>query len=235
MKSNFNSSALLCNAKITIEYSDNEIYSMILPTLYDKIHNIDFDIFEGFCGTELTKLNETYGTNFKSKLDLLRLYQSQPKDKRMFSILKKYLDKYMIGFMIQEHELYWGRRLLKREVFDLFCTYMAIALGMKDIKELKYVITEDMDEVTKKQILLERKIADTKKKDVQASSPDLDIILAGVSYEFGYNFSQMLDLTLYAIYFMYSQIGKIMSYTIGNIACGNGLLKKNTKHNHWAN
>jgi hypothetical protein len=25
-----------------------------------------------------------------------------------------------------------------------------------------------------------------------------------------------------------------MNYEVGNIAAGNGLLKKNTKHNHWA-
>ena len=41
-------------------------------------------------------------------------------------------------------------------------------------------------------------------------------------------------MTIYSIYYMYSQLGAIMGYEIGNIAAGNGLLKKNTKHKHWA-
>jgi hypothetical protein len=118
-------------------------------------------------------------------------------------------------------------------LFGLFCDYCAITLGYKRIEELKLIITSDMDEITKRQIMLERKIAETKSKNGGAnSSTSFEKILTGVCYEFGYTYEELYNMPPFSIYYMYSQIGLIMNYNINNVAAGNGLLKKNSKHKH---
>jgi hypothetical protein len=122
---------------------------------------------------------------------------------------------------------------VSKEIFETFCDYIAIAAGTKNIKSLEYVITDEMDEIEKRRILLERKIQETKSKGAANGKPTgLDIVITGVIKEFHYTYGELLNMTLYSIYYMYSQLGLIMNYEVGNIAAGNGLLKKNTKHNH---
>jgi hypothetical protein len=139
----------------------------------------------------------------------------------------------MVGYHEKDGQMYWGSRIISKDVFDLFCDYISITLGVKKIEDLKLIITDDMDEITKRQIMLERKIAATKAKDPSGGGNiTFDLIMAGVCHEFGYSFADMYEMTPYSIYFMYSQIGKIMNYSINNVAAGNGLLKKNSKHKH---
>jgi hypothetical protein len=98
---------------------------------------------------------------------------------------------------------------------------------------LDLVVTDDMDEYEKKRIELERKIQKTKQKDSnQSEQISFDLLLSGVCREFGYTYSSLLDMTIFSIYYMYSLLGAIMNYEVGNIAAGNGLLKTSTQHNH---
>lgn len=234
MKSNFTSEALLCNSKIIIEGKNKELYVMQLPVLKDKIENLDYDTFIGFCGMDLKKFNQETQLNIKSKLALFKLYREQGQ-KDLVKTLEKYFSRYMIGFYIKEDQLYWGSRIISKDLFELFCDYIAIALGVKKIDDLKLIITDDMDEVTKRQIMLERRVAATKSKDEgNQQKSSLDIILTGVCHEYKLSYLDLYNMTLYSIYYMYSQLGKIMNYSINNIAAGNGLLKKNSKHKHWA-
>ena len=233
MKSNFNSVNLLCGSKIFIIGKRNETYEMILPVLRDKNENLDYDIFISFCATPLEEINQKNKSNFISKLSLLKTYRQYNKD--ISKILEKYLAKFMVGFKYVDDSLYWGDRLVGKEVFELFCDYCAIAGGVKSIKDLELIITEDMDEFDKMQIEYEKKIRKAKEKDENGSkSADLDLVLTGVVQTFGYTYEQLQDKTLYSIYFMYSQLNRIANYEIGNIAAGNGLLSKGTKHSHWA-
>lgn len=234
MKSNFTSEALLCNSKIIIEGKNKELYVMKLPVLRDKIENHDYDTFLGFCAMDLKEFNKTSGLNLKHKLELLKLYREQGQ-KEIVKVLEKYFTRYMIGYHVKDEQMYWGNRIISKDIFQLFCDYMAVALGVKKIEELKLIITDDMDEITKRQIMLERKIAATKAKDPSGGgNVPLDLIMTGVCQEFGYSYADLYEMTPYSIYFMYSQLGKIMNYEINNIAAGNGLLKKNSKHKHWA-
>ncbi len=233
MKSNFNSETLLCNVIINIVDNKGGRYKMKLPTLRDKLEDTDFDIFIGFCATSLEEIAKITGQQFKSRFHLFKTYKKNKLD--ILSILDKFFKKYMIGFKYVDDSLYWGERLVSKEIFETFCDYISIASGVKSIKELDLVITEDMDEYEKKRIELERKIAKTKEKNNQNKKvSSLSNILIGVSKEFHYTYDQLLDMTLYSIYYMYSNIGLIMNYEIGNIAAGNGLLKKGTKHTHWS-
>jgi hypothetical protein len=98
---------------------------------------------------------------------------------------------------------------------------------------LDLVVTDDMDDYDKQRIELERKIQKTKQKDSSSSNQlSFDLILSGVCKEFHYTYSSLLDMTIFSIYYMYSLLGAIMNYEVGNIAAGNGLLKTSTKHNH---
>jgi hypothetical protein len=126
---------------------------------------------------------------------------------------------------------------VSKEIFEAFCNYCAIASGAKSLDDLELIITDDMDEFEKQRIRNEIRIRKTKAKAASentAKKSSLTKILAGVCHEFGLNYNQLLDMTLYSIYFMYSQLGHIMNYEITNVAAGNGLLKRTTKHNHWA-
>lgn len=234
MNSNFNSETLLCNVPITIVDKRGGKYTLILPTLRDKLENLDYDVFISFCATDLKKINEKIGTDFKDRFSMFKAYKNNKVD--VLPIIEKYLAKYMVGFKYVDDSLYWGSRLVGKEIFESFCDYVAIAAGVKAIKALELVITDDMDEFEKRRILMERKIQETKAKNESSSQQtELGKILTGVIHEFGYKYSELLDMTLYSIYYMYSQLGSIMNYEVGNIAAGNGLLKTSTKHNHWAN
>lgn len=234
MKSNFNSEALLCNVPITIVDKRGGSYTMILPTLKDKLTDMDFEIFVSFCANDIEEINKKGGTNFKDRFSMFKAYKKNKVD--ILPILDKFFNKYMQGFKYVDDSLYWGNRLVGKEIFEAFCNYCAIAAGVKAIKDLDLIITPDMDEFEKRRIEMEIKIQKTKAKNKEASKKEsLDIILTGICHEFGLTYSQLLDMTLYSIYYMYSQLGAIMNYEVGNIAAGNGLLKKNTKHNHWAN
>lgn len=120
-----------------------------------------------------------------------------------------------------------------KEIFEAFCNYCAIASGVKSIKDLELIVTDEMDEFEKRRIEMEKRIQKTKSKNnEQNKATELSIILTGVAKEFGYHYKDLLDMTLFSIYYMYSQLGSIMGYEVGNIAAGNGLLKQSTKHNH---
>lgn len=233
MKSNFSSEALLCGLPITLIDKRGGIYQMRLPVLRDKIENMDYDIFIGFCATSIKEFNVTAGANFKDKFQLFKFYKKNKVD--VLDTLNKYFEKYMIGFKYVDDSLYWGERLVGKEIFETFCMYVSVAAGVMPIKELDYVITEDMDEFEKRRIMLEQKIQQTKAKGQESGKgTKLDVILTGVAQEFGYHYCELLNMTLYSIYYMYSHLGAIMNYEVGNIAAGNGLLNKKTKHNHWA-
>lgn len=231
MLSNFCSEALLCNAEITIIGKRNETYKMKLPILKDKIENIDYDIFIGFCATDIKKINKEIGTKFDNKFLLFKYYKSMKSD--VCNILIKYFEKYMVGFKIVDDSLYWGNRLVGKEIFEIFCTYCSIAAGVKDIDELKFIPNENLSEIERKQLEYEKKIAETKRKD--SESRPLDLILTAVSHEFNCSFFELCNMTIYAIYFMYSKIGAIFSTNVETIALGNGLLNaKKSEINHWA-
>ena len=206
---------------------------MILPTLRDKLENLDYEIFSSFCANPLDEINKQSYEKFSSRFQMFKSYKKNNSD--IIPILNKYFKKYMIGFKYVDDSLYWGERLVGKEIFDTFCLYCAIAMGNLSIGELELVITEEMDEYEKKRVELERKIRKTKNKDSGESNVPFDLILSGVCKEFGYTYNELLDMTIFSIYYMYSLIGHIMNYEIGNIAAGNGLLKTSTQHNHWAN
>lgn len=232
MKSNFNSETLLCSREIIIQGKNNECYKLFLPVLRDQIENLDFNLFISFCASSLEEINKNTGVNFTSKLSISKAYQQY--DKEMFKILKKYCLKYMVDSKYVDDSLYWGKRLVGKEIFELFCDYCAIAAGVKSIKDLDLIITSDMDEYDKKIIENERRIRKTKASDSGGQKLDLDIALTGVCQVFDYTYEQLMEKTLYSIYYMYSQLGKIMNYEIGNIAAGNGLLGQHNNHGHWA-
>lgn len=232
MKSNFNSETLLCNLPITLIDKRGGTYILILPTLRDKLENLDYDTFVSFCTIDLREINGKLGTNFKDRFALFKAYKNNKAD--IMPILDKFFKKYMMGFKYVDDSLYWGERLVGKEIFEAFCNYIAIASGVKSLKSLELIITDDMDEVEKRRIMLERKIQETKRKgESSRKQKEFDVILSAVVKEFGYQYKDLLDMTLYSIYFMYSLLGLIMNYEVGNIAAGNGLLKNTTKHNHW--
>lgn len=233
MKSNFNSVSLLCGlSTIEIIGEKGERYLMRLPLLKDQIENNDFETFLGFCATSIEEVNKQNKSKFTSKLMLLKVYKRQAVD--VVKVVEKYLSKFMVGFKYVDDFIYWDKYIVSKELFDIFCDYCAIACGVKPIEDLKYVITKDMTEFEIRQMEMEKKIAKTKAKGQQGLNVELDSILAGVAYEFGYSFEQLREKTLYSIYFMFSQLNKITNYEITNIAMGNGLTKKNTKHGHWS-
>lgn len=231
MKSNFSSEALLCGLPITLIDKRGGVYQMRLPVLRDKIENMDYDIFIGFCATSIKEFNVTAGANFKDKFQLFKFYKKNKID--VLETLDKYFEKYMIGFKYVDESLYWGNRLVSRDIFELFCVYCAIAAGVKPIDDLKRVITDDMDEIQKRQIMLEKKISKAKVRGESANkATPLETILLGVSQEFHYSFEELCNMTLFGIYLMYSQLAKIDGYRIETVAGGNGLLKKSSKHKH---
>lgn len=234
MKSNFSSELMLCTNTVQLVDKRGGTYTMVLPTLRDKIENMDFDIFISFCAVPLEEINKQAVVKFKSRFNMFKTYKSNKVD--VIDILDKYFKKFMIGFKYVDDSLHWGNRLVGEEIFEAFCNYCAIAAGVKSIKDLELVITSDMDEFEKKRIEMERKINKTKAKGEKGGEKEspLSLILTGVVQSFGYTYEQLLDKTMYSIYYMYSQLGAIMGYEVGNIAAGNGLLKKNTKHKHWA-
>lgn len=233
MTSNFNSETLLCSSSIVFLGKRGEKYFMRLPLLKDKIDNLDYNTFITFCSISIEDFNKEYKTNFKNRFELFNFYKNNKND--IIGIFNKYFEKYMDGFHYVDDSLYWGNRLVGKEVFETFCDYCAIAAGHKAIKDLELVITDDMDEFEKRRIMNERKIAKTKANGQgEGKSKSLDMVLTGVCQAFGYTYEQLRDKTLYSIYFMYSQLGAIGNYEIGNIAAGNGLLGKGAKHNHWA-
>lgn len=232
MKSNFNSESLLCNIPITLVDKRGGTYTLILPTLRDKLENLDYNIFISFCAADLKEINSRFGTNFKDKFTMFKAYKKNNAD--ILPTLNKFFSKFMVGFKYVDDSLYWGNRLVSKEIFETFCNYVAIAAGVQSLKSLKLVITDDMDEFEKRRIMMERKIQETKSKGEGAKQKEFDVIISSVCQEFGYHYKDLLDMTIYSIYFMYSLLGSIMNYEVGNIAAGNGLLKQSTKHNHWA-
>lgn len=233
MKSNFSSELLLCSNEVLIVDKRRGEYILLLPTLQDRLVNLDYDIFISFCAINLDEINSKNGTNFKSRFKLFKAYKSSGDE--IINILDKYFEKFMVGFKYVDDSLYWGNRLVGEEIFEAFCNYCAVAAGVKSIKELDYVITPEMDEFEKRRIEMEKKINNTKAKGEKGGKESpFSLILTGVCQVFGYTYEELLHKTMYSIYYMYSQLGAIMGYEVGNIAAGNGLLKKNTKHKHWA-
>ena len=221
----------MCNCKIILTGKHNELYAMTLPVLEDKLMNLDFDAFIGFCNTPVEEFSKKIGLKFKNKLSLFKFYKNNKSD--LIPVLDKYFKKYMIGFHYVDDFLYWGNRVISAEIFETFCVYISIAAGVKSLEDTKNIITDDMDEFEKKRILMEQKIAKTKAKGREDVNIDLGKLLAGICKEFHFTFDQLKQMTLYSIYYMYSLMGTITAYEIGNIACGNGLMKENSKHNHW--
>ena len=220
----------MCNCNIYITGKRGEIYTMTLPVLEDKLINLDFDIFAGFCGMPLKECSKQAGYEISSRLSLYKHYKKN--DAKSVKILHKYFSKYMIGFHCVDDYLYWGSRVISKEIFEMFCDYIAIALSVKSIDDLKYVITEDMDEFTKRQLIMDKKIAETKKKNQEKLNISFDLILTAISKEYNLTYQQLKQMTLYSIYYMYSTLSQITGYEIANIAAGNGLLKRSDKHNH---
>ena len=231
MKSNFNSELLLCNVPVIIIDKRGGSYTLILPTLRDKLENLDYDVFISFCAADLTEVNSKMGTNFEDRFSMFKMCKKNNAD--VLPTLNKFFNKFMVGFKYVDDSLYWGNRLVGKEIFEAFCNYVAIAAGVKSLKSLDWIITDDMDEFEKKRILMERKIQATKNKGTETEQKALDIVISSVIKEFGYHYTDLLDMTLYSIYFMYSLLGSIMNYEVGNIAAGNGLLNKQNRHNHW--
>ena len=233
MISNFNTVALLCNQPIKIIGKHNEEYIMKLPILADKINDLHYNVFIGFCGVDIEDFNKESGTDFKDKFSLFKFYKKNKME--IVKTLDYFFGKYMIGFKYVDESLYWGNRLVSRDIFELFCVYCAIAAGVKPIDDLKRVITDDMDEIKRRQIMLEKKISKAKVRGESANkATPLETILLGVSQEFHYSFEELCNMTLFGIYLMYSQLAKIDGYRIETIAGGNGYLKKSSKHKHWS-
>lgn len=206
---------------------------MYLPVLRDKIENLDYEVFLSFCATSLEDINKESKSNFKDRYAIFKHYKKNNAD--IVPILEKYFAKYMKGFKYVDDSLYWGNRLVGKEIFETFCLYCGIAMGVISIEEIKLQITDNMDEYEKKRILLEKKIRKTKQNNENANnSTAFELIMTGVCKEFNYTYHDLLDMTIYSIYYMYSLLGSIMNYEVSNIAAGNGLLKRSATHNHWA-
>lgn len=234
IKSNFSSTVVLCNGIVKIWADEYAFYEMRLPTLRDRLEERDFDTFVGFCSIPLEVINMNLNANFKSRLDIWKYYKNN-NEKKVMKVLLKFFGMYMIDFECVDDCLKWNKRIIPKQIFEFFCDYFAIAVGVKNIKDLDYIITDDMDEVEERRILMEQKIAKTKASGAAEAGriPKLDIIIVGICREFGFTIEEVYNMTIYAIYYLYSQLNAIMAYGINVVAAGNGLMKKNAKITHW--
>jgi hypothetical protein len=58
----------------------------------------------------------------------------------------------------------------------------------------------------------------------------LNDIIAAILYEFPqYKISDVLDMNLFTLYYLFKYVGKIANYEVNKIAFGNGLVKKGQK------
>lgn len=115
-------------------------------------------------------------------------------------------------------------------MFNTFCEHISIACGLKEFSEI--TVEGEMDEWALKIKANEEKIRATKRKNEVARDRSLSKLLLALKYEFHCSNQELKSMTLYAIYFMYSQVGAIMNYEVGEIASGNGMIDKKTNFNY---
>lgn len=234
--SNFNRTSLLYLSTFEVDY-DNQKFYFTIPKLKDTLKH-GFNLFMVFCSMEEKELRKFFeGVNFVNRYHLL--VQILSIENEVAPILYKWFQFCIKDFEYRDDSLMAGEFLITSEVFDLFCTYIAIACGQKKIDVL--VSMEEEKNLTPEEREWNRRmrehqaIIDRARKKADENGLELDIIIACLMREFGLTLDQVFELNYYTIFFLFEQVGKIARYNVDVIAAGNGLLPKGQKHKYWIN
>lgn len=240
IQSNFNETALLCGFPITIQ-CDTGFIILHMPTIRDEYSSLyDCNFFFGCCVKDLSELKkdlkELSHLKINSKMDLIKtiIYH----DSGLATGLIQCLNMIIHEFKYVDGSFYAGNTPITDEVFDLMCSYVAVAIGGKDFKDLEVdKQLASMDPIEREWELRKRKNEEKihKSKNKNGKTITLSMILACVSYEFHFALSELSEMNKYTVYFFYSQIGKISQYEVMQIAAGTGNLSKKSKHTYWTN
>lgn len=236
ISSNFSSTALLANLPIIVKDDDN-IFIFNMPTVekeYGGIYSYSNLIF--LCSASMTELEEHFkGVPFKSRYDLMKKICEHSSEDFGTSVI------YCLSNIINDFEYVAdsfrsGGKAISEEVFELLCSYIAIATGHKEISYLKQ--KEEEKNMTAEEIAWEERkrknearIAKAKKKSGKLI--EFDLIMACVCYEFHIPIKDLVQMNKYGVYFLYGKIGKISSYEVTKIAAGTGNLGSRNKHKYW--
>lgn len=243
IRSNFTQTALMANSEIVIEYSQNEnkiLYKFCMPSIKDTTE-FGFYSFLSFCIIPEKDLQEWFkSVNFTSRYELLQLILQEPND--FADLLLHFFKKYWLNWEKNADEFF----SISKEVFDLFCLYLAVACGQKKFKEVTEY-EEDLDTLSPeerewklKQKEYEDLISKTKAKNREQNTTNgnatgNELVIATVVHDFGLSLQEVLDMNFFTLYYYFGLTEKLASYNVDLIATGTGSVKKGHKHKYWVN
>ena len=243
IRSNFNKITLLANEVITIEESiDNiiKIYKFRMPSVLETTE-FNFYTFLSFCIVEEEELKNWFKrVEFKSRYELFKLILNEPNIFR--DTVVPFFEKYWLNW----NEVADDFLTVSKEVFDLFCLYLAVACGQKKFKEVAD-LEQDLSNLTPEELEWKKRekeyediISKTKAKKSDVDSTNSqgfgnELVIAAVVHDFSLSMKEVLDMNFFTLYYYFSLTEKLGAYNIDLIASATGSTKKGHKHKYWVN
>lgn len=243
IRSNFTQTALLANTEIIIEYTTEEEskqFRFRMPTIRESTE-FNFYTFLTFCILEENKLRDWFkSAQFDSRYALLKLIFAEPND--FCNLLCYFFKKYWLNWDGEADEFF----SMPKEVFDLFCLYLAVAAGQKKFKEIEE-LEEDLSKLTPEERAWKERekeyndlIAKTKAKAAEQNKEKgkgmgTELVIAAIVHDFGLSLQEVLDMNYFTLYYYFGLTDKLASYNVDLIATATGSVKKGHKHKYWVN
>lgn len=230
---NFNKELLLINEPVTFtQTGTNKKILLKLPTLKQFFQHNSLMYLMGLLEKDVKELGKLISNvNIKNHYEFFSLVLALgQKIKELSKIREALIEAFSI--ILPEFDVIGGLIKFKNEVFmssELFKEMHSIILRSMG-KEEPIVINEEDDEFTRREkeaAIRARKIKESaRRKSQKQGDSDFEKIFVAILYEFPqYTFTDLFDMNLYTIYFLYENVGKIAKYQVSQIAAGNGLAK----------
>jgi len=224
---------LLTNKPIIFSNEEEEqSFEFFPPSLETLMTNENLASLINFLEQDLDDLAKTINKEVKSHYSYLHLVFSLAEKIEVFKNMSKSILK---GFQVLIHNFDFRNSFVIDDIFvDRKLFEDIIEVLFLTIEKEIIIIKEEEDEFTKaekKAKLRAQKIKNNSKTNKKGTK--IESMIIGVIHEFPqYKIKDILEMNLYTFYYLFSYIGKISNYEIGQIAVGNGLLKSK-KHKHY--
>ena len=242
IRSNFTKLALLANTEIVVGYdtpnSTVQYYNFRMPTVRETTE-FNFYTFLTFCILDEARLKEWFkNVEFETRYDLMKAIMAQPSEFR--ELIALFLKRYWLNCNQDADEFF----NMPKEIFDLFCLYLAVACGQKKFEEVAEY-ENDYSTMTPEEIewkkrekeyndLISKARAKAKESDAHKGAGN-ELVIAAVVHDFGFSMDEVLNMNFYTLYYYFGLTEKLASYNVDLIATGTGSVKKGHKHKYWVN
>lgn len=236
-KTNLNKLTLLSNTKIKIYFEDKTI-DFIPPNIINYFSDLDFLEFKF-----LLKQNPK---NFSSE-ELGDYHIENEYEFFLITLKTGYKKEQLLNYFLQlfpnleykNNGFYSNNISLKYEEYLLLLDILEISCGEKDLDKFlnQNIKQEEVKKINKDPHLAEleakmkagqEKLEELKKskKQKEKNGLTIDQIVIAILYEFpSFKLEDILRMNVFAVLYLWENVGKVIDTEIQKIAAGNGLLK----------